>query len=101
MDPIMVEEWRGLRLRVVEASNPNQIGLEGVLIDEGVRTLTLRLDDGRLGQIPKAGTRLSVVGEKKEKNAMNETNDMIIDAGEAIMRSEDRTKRLYRKIMGK
>ena len=99
MDPIMVEEWRGLRLRVVEASNPNQIGLEGVLVDEGVRTLTLRLGDGGNRQIPKSGTRLIVAGEKKGMN--DEKNEMIIDAGEAIMRSEDRTKRLYKKIMGK
>ncbi len=107
MDPIMVEEWRGLRLRVVEAANPNQIGLEGVLLDEGVRMLSIQLDDGSVRQIPKSGTRLAVVGEKKEKNemseknGMNEKHEMIIDAGEAIMRSEDRTKRLYKKIMGK
>ena len=91
MDSIMVEEWRGLRLRVIEASNPNQIGLEGVLVDEGVRTLSIRKTDWTVKRIQKAGTRLQVM---YEKNA-------IIDAGEALMRSEDRTKRLYRKIMKK
>ena len=91
MDSIMVEEWRGLRLRVIEASNPNQIGLEGVLVDEGVRTLSIRKTDWTVKRIQKAGTRLQVMDEK----------NAIIDAGEALMRSEDRTKRLYRKIMKK
>ena len=91
MDPIMVEEWRGLRLRVIEAANPKQIGLGGVLVDEGVRMLEIRKTDGTVKKIPKAGTRLRVMDEKK----------MIIDAGEALMRSVDRTKRLYRKIMKK
>ncbi len=92
MDPIMVEEWRGLRLRVIEAANPKQIGLEGVLVDETVRALSMRCDDGRIRQIPKNGTRLQTVGGTKK---------MIIDAGEALVRSEDRTKKLYRKIMSK
>ena len=92
MDAIMVEEWRGLRLRVIEAANPKQIGLEGVLVDEGVSQLAIRCDDGRVRQIPKSGTRLQTVGGSKK---------MIINAGEALMRSEDRTKRLYRKIMKK
>ncbi len=92
MDPIMVEEWRGLRLRVIEAANPKQIGLEGLLVDEGVSQLSVRCDDGRIRQIPKSGTRLETVGGAKK---------MIIDAGAALMRSEDRTKKLYRKIMSK
>ncbi len=91
LDPVMVEEWIGRRVRVLDAANPSQVGLEGVLVDEGARTVLLRRDDGREARVQKKGARLQTTDGRVA----------IIEAGEALMRPEDRTKRLYRQITQK
>lgn len=90
LDPIMVEEWIGRKMRVIDALNPAQVGLEGIVVDESSRTLLIRLNNGREIRIQKKGTRLQ---------ATNNGKIAIIDAGKALMRPEDRTKRLYRHII--
>ena len=91
LDPVMVEEWIGRRVRVLDASNPSQVGLKGVLVDEGARTVLIRLDNGREARVQKNGARLQTTDGRVA----------IIEAGEALMRPEDRTKRLYRQITQK
>ena len=90
LDPVMVEEWMGLHVLVLDAANPAHKGLEGVVVDEGARSLLLRTREGKEIRLPKSQTRLGV------KNADGRL--AVIEAGEALMRSEDRSKRLYRKI---
>ena len=92
LDPIMLEEWIGQKVRVIDASNPAQVGLEGRVIDEGARTIVIRKADGKEVCVQKVGTRL----QTKDSNHI-----AIIEAGEALMRPEDRTKKLYRKVMQK
>ena len=92
LDPVMLEEWIGRSVRVIDASNPAQVGLQGRVVDEGARTMMIRKADGKEVCVQKAGTRL----QTKESNHI-----AIIEAGEALMRSEDRTKKLYRKVMQK
>jgi len=90
--PIMLEEWIGLQVRVIDAVNPAQVGLDGRVIDEGARTIQILKKDGRSVRVQKKGTRL----QAKFGNRI-----AIIEAGDALMRPEERTKRLYRKCMQK
>ncbi len=92
MDAVMVEEWMGLPVVVLDAANPAQVGLEGIVVDEGARSILVRMANGKEIRLPKKETRLGV------KNA---GRLMVIEAGEALMRPEDRSKRLYRKIVQK
>ena len=91
-DSVMLEEWIGLQVRVIDASNPAQVGLSGRIIDEGTRTIQIRKADGKEVRVQKKGTRLQT---------RNGNHIAIIEAGDALMRPEDRTKRLYRKCMKK
>ena len=92
MDPVMLEEWIGKHVRVIDASNPAQVGLEGIIVDEKARTIQIRKADGKEVCVQKSGTRMQTSVDHRIA---------IIEAGEALMRSEDRTKRLYRKCMKK
>ncbi|VVB57022.1 Ribonuclease P protein component 1 [uncultured archaeon] len=93
LDPVMVEEWMGLTVTVLDAANPAHVGLAGVVVDEGARTLLLRTAAGKEVRLPKSQTRL---GAKCADGRL-----AIIEAGEALMRPEDRSKRLYRRVQTK
>lgn len=89
----MLEEWIGRRASVMDAPNPAHAGLAGTIVDETAQTLVLRLADGREARVPKKGARLRL--------ADGPGPNTVIDANQALMRPEDRTKRLYRKCMQK
>lgn len=88
---MIVEEWIGRRIRVLDAPNPAQIGLEGRAVDETMRTLVLRGADGRARRVPKAGARFAF---------MDEEGNPIVRGNDVLVRPQDRSKKLYRKIMG-
>ena len=88
MDVIMVEEWIGLRVRVTNSPNPNDIGIEGEIVDETLNTIVILTDKNQRKTIQKKGRCARVLGSKK-----------YLELSCAIFRPEDRTKKLYKKVV--
>lgn len=89
MNPIIVEEWIGRRVRIISAPNPAHMGLEGKLVDETQGTLLILGLDSRERRVPKTGVRFE----------FSDANPKIaLDAGKLVMRPEERTKKMYKKI---
>ena len=80
-------EWIGLHVTIVRSTDPAQRGLEGVIRDETMNTLTLEAK-GKLVQIQKQGTtfRTDLTTDKVE-----------IDTSQLRFRPEDRVKKGLRK----
>ncbi|MFH0927483.1 MAG: ribonuclease P protein subunit [Candidatus Micrarchaeota archaeon] len=88
MDMIMVEEWIGLRVKITQSPNPNNIGIEGEIANETQNTITILTGANERKTVPKIGARASVLGSNK-----------FIELGQAMCRSEDRSKKLYKKVV--
>jgi len=43
---VITDEWIGMEVEVVESSNPCEIGIKGVVVDETMRTLRIKTDRG-------------------------------------------------------
>ena len=78
-------ELIGLAVRVAAANDAGLVGLSGTVIDETLRTLTVRREDGRESRLSKTGT----------------TFEFTTPAGKALVqgaaiefRPEDRTKKV-------
>jgi len=88
MDVVMVEEWIGLHVRIIGSPNPNNIGVDGEIVDETLNTITILTEDDKRKTIPKKGGRAQVLGSKK-----------YLELAHAVFRPEDRTKKLYKKVV--
>ncbi len=81
-------EWIGLSARVERAADPSLKAMEGRVVDESLRTVTLERADGREAVVQKAGTLLSL---QLQGGARVE-----IDLGKLAFRPQDRVKRAQR-----
>ena len=55
-ETILAHELVGLRVRVVEATNADLVGIEGRVVEETTNTLRIEGGDERVRTAPKAGT---------------------------------------------
>lgn len=78
-------ELIGRTVRVVAAADAGLVGLAGILVDETLRTVTLRRDDGRDVRIGKRGCTLEVATAK---------GPVRIEGAAIEFRPEDRTKKV-------
>jgi RNase P/RNase MRP subunit p29 len=83
INKILLDNWMGLKVKIISAPNFNLVNKRGMIIDETTNTIKL-LSKGKILVIPKKGVVL--------KTSTNE----LIDLSEAILRPEDRTKKLYK-----
>lgn len=81
---ILRHELIGLECRVIESDNKNQIGLEGKIIDETLKTITLK----NKKTVLKQG---SVFRIKIGKNTVE------VDGNHLVSRPEDRIKKKFKK----
>jgi ribonuclease P protein subunit POP4 len=78
-------ELIGLRVRIAASSDPSLVSREGLVVDESLRTLTVRWEDGRESRLGKPGTTFAFL----VRQAWVEV------PGDAIeFRPEDRTKKV-------
>ena len=89
MENIMVQEWIGRHALVTEAPNKAHVGLEGVVVDETLGTITLKGADGRERIVPKRGAKIRFIENGIER---------VADGTSAAVRPEDRAKKLYKKL---
>jgi len=54
-DTLVRHELNGLHARVVESANPDAVGIDGRVVNETMRTLSLSAG-GRVRRLPKSGT---------------------------------------------
>lgn len=74
-------ELIGRRARIADSTDPGLVGLEGTVVDETLRTFTLRRGDGREVRVGKRESVFDFAG--------------VLVPGAAIeFRSEDRTKKV-------
>lgn len=78
-------ELIGLPVAVKAASDAGLVGLSGVVVDESLRTLTVRRDDGHESRISKPGTTFSFTTSK---------GLVVVDGAAIVFRPEDRTKKV-------
>ncbi len=76
MDGVLI----GKRIRVKNAANPNNIGIEGVAADEGRNAVVIIGNGGKEKLVPKAGTLFEVEGA-------------LVDGGKILSRPETRGKK--------
>lgn len=88
MDMIMVEEWIGLKVKIMGSPNPNNIGLSGEIVDETFNTITILTEKNERKDVPKKGGRAIVLGSNK-----------FLELADALCRPEDRSKKLYKKVV--
>lgn len=79
------DELIGLPARIVASKDPGLVGLSGTIVDETLRTLTFRRQDGRSVRL---GKRESVFEVATPKGAVR------IDGAAIEFRPEDRTKKV-------
>lgn len=79
------DELIGRDARVAESTDKGLVGLEGTVIDETLRTLTLRKADGREVRVGKRGQVFEVATPK---------GPVRLDGAAIEFRPEDRTKKV-------
>lgn len=84
---IGAHEWVGLYVKIINAADPTQHGLEGLIRDETMNTLTIEAK-GKLLQIQKQGTTF---------RTDLTTDEVEVDASQLRFRPEDRVKKGLRK----
>lgn len=82
---LLQHELIGLKIKILDSSDPTLIGKEGVIMDETRNTITLK-EEEKLKRIPKKGSKMSVTTPKGEKVKVKGT--------ELQARPEDRVKKL-------
>ena len=60
-ETVVAHELVGLRVRVVEATNADLVGVEGRVVEETTNTLRIEGDDARVRTAPKAGATFEFV----------------------------------------
>lgn len=80
---IKQHELIGLEVRIIHATNPSQIGMRGVIVDESQNTLTLR-ENGKLKKVLKPQIKMEV-----------EVGDGVVEIDGKVLvgRPEERIKR--------
>ena len=84
---ILRHEIIGLKAKIVESSNPCQIGIEGTIIDETMRTILLETKRGRK-RILKDQVKLLIW--------LPSGTRIVVDGKELVGRPEDRLKKKLR-----
>ena len=90
MDRIMIEEWIGRRVRIVRSPNPNLLGIEGEIANESLNAIEILQENGERKKVPKKGTSAIVPGSNER-----------LELGRAVVRPEERSRKLYSKVMKK
>ncbi|MCS7096991.1 MAG: ribonuclease P protein subunit [Candidatus Methanomethylicia archaeon] len=84
---IIMHELIGLKVKVSECRNPSCIGIEGIVVDETMKTIKIKdKRDCRIKVIPKMNTKFifeTEIGELVE-----------VDGNVILARPEDRLKRI-------
>ncbi len=88
MDVIMIEEWIGLKVKIISSSNSNDVGIEGEIVNETLRTISVLNSNNVRKMVQKKGACAWVLDSNK-----------ILELDKAIFRPEDRTKKLYKKVV--
>lgn len=78
-------ELIGLPVRVAKANDAGLVGLSGTVIDETLRTLTVRRDDGRESRLSKDGASFEFTTPQGK---------VVVDGAAIVFRPEDRTKKV-------
>lgn len=78
-------ELIGLPVRVAAANDAGLVGLSGTVIDETLRTLTVRREDGRESRLSKTGTTFEFATKQ---------GPVRIEGAAIEFRPEDRTKKV-------
>jgi RNase P/RNase MRP subunit p29 len=91
MDESIVSEIIGKDVCIISSPNPDLLKIEGKIVGESKNTITILTTDGEK-KIQKKGLKLKIkIAEKW----------ILMDLGIALMRPEDRTKKLYKKLLKK
>lgn len=78
-------ELIGLPVRVAAANDPGLAGLSGTVVDETLRTITVRRDDGRESRLSKEGSTFEFTTVQGK---------VTVVGGAIVFRPEDRTKKV-------
>ncbi|MEM0043447.1 MAG: ribonuclease P protein subunit [Sulfolobales archaeon] len=88
-DNILYHELLGLEARILSSTDPGVEGLEGVVVDETMKTLKILGGDGKIRTVFKLGSVF--------KFRIPETGEEVVVMGDKIIgRPSDRAKRLVR-----
>ncbi len=82
---LLQHELIGLRMKVLDASDPNLVGKEGVIVDETRNTIDLK-ENKEIKKVPKKESTIRITIPKGEKVKVKGT--------ELVARPEDRVKKL-------
>jgi ribonuclease P protein subunit POP4 len=85
---ILRHEIIGLRARVAESRNPYQVGLEGKIIDETMKTVVLLTSSGERKRVLKNDVKLLL--------QLPDRTLVLVDGKELVGRPEDRLKKRVR-----
>ena len=83
-ETLVRHELVGLDVEVVEAANPDLVGVAGRVVDETTNTLRVE-GDGRVRTVPKAGTTFAF--------ALADGDRVVVDGGRLVARPARRTER--------
>ncbi|HZY46477.1 MAG TPA: ribonuclease P protein component 1 [Candidatus Bathyarchaeia archaeon] len=84
---VFAHEWIGLRVKIIESTDPEFKGLDGTIRDETMNTFTIESNGKRL-RVQKQGTRF---------RADLPTDKVEVDASLLRFRPEDRVKKGLRR----
>ena len=91
-EDILQGEFITRTAEVIDSTDPNQIGLKGIIIDETRQTVTILPVDKRPKMIPKANVSFRIADGSSEATILGKT---------ILYRPEDRVKRLARRYRKK
>lgn len=101
-ETLVRHELIGLSARVVDANNPDLIGIGGRIVDETMRTLSIERGRGRaatVATVPKAGATIefrlpsnATESEGDEPNSNSDDNYVTVDGRRLIARPARRTE---------
>lgn len=85
---ILQHEIIGLRARVVESRNPYQVGIEGKIVDETMKTIAIAVDGGKVKRVLKNDVKLLL--------DLPDGTQVLVDGRELLGRPEERLKKRVR-----
>ena len=85
---LLMHEFIGLKCSVVDASNKNQIGIKGKIVNETMKTLSIRENSEIIKNVEKKNSTFRVILNDKK---------ILVEGNEIILRPEDRIKKQTRK----
>jgi len=85
---ILQHEIIGLQARVVESRNPYQLGLEGKVLDDTMKTVVLLTERGERKRVLKSDVKLLL--------RLPDGTLVLVDGKELVGRPEDRLKKRVR-----